>query len=295
MDISVDESLIDVGVKDGRVVLSGTVRSAADRSQAFTDAWVAGVKAVDHSALQVDWRAYEQPQEEQRYVPASNEEIEKAIKEAFLYDPRVNSFALKVDVEKGVATLTGVVDNLKAKEAAEENAMNTAGVQRVKNHVRVRPPNQPPDEEIETKVSLALKRDPFVERHDISPLVTNGMVYLYGTVDSAFERARAEDAAARINGVIAVRNNLTLEAPPEPLPVKSDWEILQDIQNELWWSPFVDVDEVEVEVNDGVATLSGTVDSYPERRAAEENAFEGGAISVRNGLEVDYGPPYSFP
>lgn len=39
-------------------------------------------------------------------------------------------------------------------------------------------------------------------------------------------------------------------------------------------------------VKDGVATLEGTVDSWSEREAATENAYEGGARTVKNFLMV---------
>jgi osmotically-inducible protein OsmY len=71
---------------------------------------------------------------------------------------------------------------------------------------------------------------------------------------------------------------------------KGDETILKDIDSELWWSPFVDADEVNVSVDDGVATLEGTVDTWSERLSAAENAFEGGAIKVINRLEVKFGP-----
>jgi osmotically-inducible protein OsmY len=64
----------------------------------------------------------------------------------------------------------------------------------------------------------------------------------------------------------------------------------QEIEDELWWSPFVDANEVKVEVENGVATLTGAVDTWSERNAAAENALEAGAIQVRNRLDVDYGP-----
>jgi osmotically-inducible protein OsmY len=55
----------------------------------------------------------------------------------------------------------------------------------------------------------------------------------------------------------------------------------------LFWSPFVDSDDVTVSVEAGVATLTGSVDSLGEYNAARENAFEGGAITVINKLELD--------
>lgn len=45
--------------------------------------------------------------------------------------------------------------------------------------------------------------------------------------------------------------------------------------------------EVAVAVSDGVVTLTGTVDSWMERAAATQNAYEGGAAYVDNDLEVE--------
>jgi osmotically-inducible protein OsmY len=145
--------------------------------------------------------------------------------------------------------------------------------------------------------------------------VFNGQVYLAGTVDSTFEKAQAEDVAASIAGVTAVNNNIRVQDATEIVvsdpyvdqdwdlydydwyeypnllsTVKPDWEILEDIEDELWWSPFVDSDDIDIEVENGVATLSGEVEDLAERRFALDNALEGGAIAVIDHLNVTYGP-----
>ena len=68
--------------------------------------------------------------------------------------------------------------------------------------------------------------------------------------------------------------------------VKTDAAIKEDIEDELFWSPFVDLDEVNVKVDDGTATLTGDVDSLGEYEAATENALEGGAHKVDNDLVI---------
>jgi osmotically-inducible protein OsmY len=67
-------------------------------------------------------------------------------------------------------------------------------------------------------------------------------------------------------------------------------EIKQDVESELYWSPYVDSDNVTVTVEGGVVTLRGKVDTWYERWAAVENAFEGGAKDVFDKLEFTYGP-----
>jgi osmotically-inducible protein OsmY len=134
-----------------------------------------------------------------------------------------------------------------------------------------------------TLAEAALQRDPYVERYEVIVSVVNGKVYLSGVVDSRFEEDQAEDVASRVAGVIAVDNNITVASTP---PLKSDWEIRQDIRDELRWSPYVDSDAIAVSVKDGVATLRGLVGDWAEQRAAIENACEGGALSVRDELAV---------
>jgi len=289
-DAWIEDALINVEVNGGQVTLTGKVGSAVEKSQAEADAWVAGVQSVDASGLEVDWTLRDKMKREGRFVPKTDEEIEGAVKDAFRYDPRVKSFNPEVTVRNGVVILSGMVDNLKAKKAAEEVAGNTAGVRRVKNHLKVRPREVPSDAEIRKNVQDALDRGPVVDQHDITVSVLSGIVNLYGAVDSKYEKLLAEDIAARVKGVVDVQNFLDVRST---WTAKSDRELKEDIEDELFWSPFVDSDEVTVFVEDGVATLTGTVDGWRERGAAEDNAYEAGARKVLNYLKVrEQGPPY---
>jgi osmotically-inducible protein OsmY len=282
-DTRVDEGLIEVDVEDGVVKLSGAVGSAIERSRSAADAWVAGVEQVDTTALRVEWWARDEAQRA-KLVMKSDEEIASAVGDAFLYDPRVLSFNPDVHVSNGVVTLSGVVDNLEAKRAAERDAENTVGVVLVRNHLRVRPDLELTDDELEDRVEQALLLDPFVDRFDIGISVYDGRAYLSGTVDRSFDKWHAESVAAGVEGVVDVANNLVVLRTPVR---RSDFQIELDIEDELQWSPFVDADEVEVSVTDGVATLTGTVDTWNERAWAAENAREGGADTVRNELKVE--------
>lgn len=154
-DVWVDDGLIEVTVRNGTVTLSGTVGSAAEKSRAFEDAWVAGVKTVDTSNLEVKWWLRDKMSREWKYYQASDKVSEKAVKDAFSKDPRVVAFNPVVDVDDGVVSLTGIVDNPKAKKAAEQDAKNTVGVWRVKNYLKVRPRISRSDAQLEKDVKLA--------------------------------------------------------------------------------------------------------------------------------------------
>jgi osmotically-inducible protein OsmY len=131
-----------------------------------------------------------------------------------------------------------------------------------------------------------------VEKYQVNVSVVNGKVQLSGWVDSFYEQIQAESVASRVKGVVEVDNNLQVTSRWRSKTVKSDWEIRQDIRDELWWSPYVDSDEITVTVKDGVAILTGTVDSWREWWTASENAYDGGAIRVRNYLKVRDNPGF---
>ena len=295
-DVWVDDELIDVNVIQGQVVLSGTVGSFAEKKRAFGDAWIAGVNAVEDGQLQVDWFKHNEMRRSRKYeLKTSDAEIRQAIKDAFGYDPRISRFDPEIEVNNGVVTLTGRVDNLLAKKAAAQDARNTRGVWQVKNHLKIWPtgigPRSKPvpdaDAEVAQAVRAALARNPYVHQHEIAVTVNNHLVVLRGAVDSGFAKEKAAEAVSRVRGVADLINNLRVDRSWTP---KDDWEIKQDIESELWWSPFVDQEDISVTVADGVATLVGQVETLRDRRIATENAYEGGARKVRNHLRVRYGP-----
>lgn len=297
-DVRISDALIDVEVNRGAVALSGTVGSAFEKNQAFYESWVAGVKSVNTDALKVDPTADPDALRKDKFLNKTDAQVKDAVQDALLYDPRVNSFKVLATVNAGKVTLTGTVDNLSAKRAAEEDAKNVVGVWKVTNNIMTKPESVA-SAALEANVEWALIADPVVESYEINTTVNDGKVTLDGTVDTYFEKAFAGDIVADLAGVTAVDNNLKVkdtqsylfwvEANPTviPAPRESDEELKEDIQNQIWWSPFVDAEEVTVNVQNGKATLNGTVDSWNEENAAIENAFEGGAIAVVSKLKID--------
>ena len=321
-DALVDDDQITVEVTDGNVRLGGYVASLAEKRRAANQAWVPGVDGVDETGLEVTTWARDPRFRKQKYAKLDKPDpaVAEAVRAALRRDPRVPADLIKVEVDNGKAVLTGKVDNLLSKRAAGRTAGNTLGVYRVKNHLQVRP-GTPTDEVLDDRVTAAIARNPVLENEEIGVQVIDGVVGLEGSVDSYYEKAVADNTAASVYGVVYVDNDLFVEdkagAPLSYSPyvddwttrdydwyrgpegftatAKDDWEILEDVRDELFWSPFVDSDEVEVSVDNGVVTLSGTVDSWSERQTAAENAYEGGAAYVDNDLRVRYGPDFYAP
>jgi len=282
-DARVDAGLIHVGVKNGRVTLVGSVGSALERAYAAGDARVAGVKAVDPGGLEVEWWA-RNPMQRDELELRSDEQIADAVKDALRRDPRTVAFQPEVAVREGVVTLSGVVDSLVARRSAARDAIQTVGVTLVRNHLRVRPAQEASDSQIEAAVMRAMRRDPYLDALTVDVSVLRGRTYLSGTVDTGFDRRRAEAVASAVPGVTKVLNALNVMTPVLP---RDDRRIREDIQERLFWSPFVNEKQVSVALRDGVATLTGTVDSWNEKMWAEAAARRGGATSVRDDLKVE--------
>lgn len=309
-DVLVDAGLVTVAVDGGAVRLGGTVGSAAEKARVRFLAWTAGVTAVDASGLKVARWARDDALRRHKYPVKGEGALLGDVAAALHVDPRVSRFDVAVEVDGAEVTLRGTVDSVAARRAAARDARDTVGVTAVRNRLKVRPAGSRTDREVAEAVLRALGRDPYLQRDEVTATVHGGIVELRGRVDTYFERVQADEVASRVAGVVAVNNRLAVVSPapypydpyldrdrdrdqglragPEPSTGLDDDRIREAIEAQLFWSPFVDGNEVSVAVEDGVATLTGRVDTWAERAAAEGDAYRGGAVRVRNRLHVRY-------
>ncbi|MEO6789214.1 MAG: BON domain-containing protein [Chthoniobacteraceae bacterium] len=284
-----DDVELKVSVKEGNAVLNGIAGSSLQKSYAGDLARDAGATSVDDRGIKVSWREGNPELRSRRYKEATDEQIQAAVLRAFKVDPRLLSYSPQVKVGKGNVILTGDVGVLAAKEAAERDARHTIGVRRVDNHIRVRWPDKPPtDDEIAKFTRDALLRDPYVERHNIIVECRNAHARLYGLVDTEFEKEHAEWTASCQNGVVHVSDYLAVRKEWVP---KSDAAIQAALDDKLAYD-FVDPNnQVTAKVEDGVAILNGTVDTWLMWQAAMDDAMEAGARRPHNLVKVRYGEP----
>jgi osmotically-inducible protein OsmY len=75
--------------------------------------------------------------------------------------------------------------------------------------------------------------------------------------------------------------------------MKSDFQIQKDVMDELKWDPFISISEIGVSVKNGVVTLSGHVDTYSKKLAAEKAAKKvAGVKAIAEDLTVGISPSY---
>lgn len=69
--------------------------------------------------------------------------------------------------------------------------------------------------------------------------------------------------------------------------IRSDADIQQDVLEELSWDPHITVSDIGVSVKEGIVTLTGLVDNYLVRLAAQSAALRvRGVHAVANDIEV---------
>lgn len=144
----------------------------------------------------------------------------------------------------------------------------------------------------DSNVSAALASkytlDSEIDRYRIDIDTLDGVVTLRGSVADAEQRKDAERIAKSTEGVHSVVNKLDVR--PEPRSAKASFEdswIVVMIDSKLVVDPEVRSRNVDVDVFEGVVTLSGIVETQAARAEAEDLAGSvDGVLKVVNELQV---------
>lgn len=76
--------------------------------------------------------------------------------------------------------------------------------------------------------------------------------------------------------------------------MKSDIQIQKDVMEELKWEPFLNASQIGVAVKNGIVTLSGQVDSYSKKLAAEKAAKRVASVkAIAEDIQIGVSPAYS--
>ena len=289
-DIRMHSSLVETRTND-RVHLSGTISSAAEIAQVIATANQASAGRVDARDLFVACWALSPKLRGHKYANRNDEDIAAAVRSAFIYDPRVRSCESTNVVHNGIVKLSGTVSNLRAKHDAEHDARDVVGVWDVQNLLKVRTNHFIPNLNVTRSIEQALARDPCVGFFDFSVYVRNGKASLFGQVGSHFEQQQAGDVVSGVNGVADLANWVTVAASPgfdgfavfQPKP-NADFALAERIRARWFWSPSLHNQLIEVLVEKGRATLTGSVATWLDREQAAYDAYSAGARYVDNDL-----------
>jgi osmotically-inducible protein OsmY len=140
LDAEVKARDIDVDTQNGVVTVRGAVDSEFERRQALTIARnTEGVREVtDRLTVTGSGRPADARTDLSRAASAIDDVwITTKIQSKFFLDPDIKGSAIDVTTEGGVVTLQGNVPTAAQQQSAEQIAMETDGVQRVNNQLKV--------------------------------------------------------------------------------------------------------------------------------------------------------------
>ncbi len=202
--------------------------------------------------------------------------VTEAIEDEFQHYPEVPSHLIDVKTIDGIVELNGTINNILAKEKAEEIASAIKGVEGVIDHLKVICPYVP-DNELRNQIKEMFYYDPVVNSYEITVKADSGHVILSGVVNSWNEMELAEDIAQSVSGVKSIENRIKVVYRKE----RPDDEILADILGILQFDIHVDHKLIHVNVKNGKVTLSGSVGSLFEKSEAISDAWVIGVDTVK--------------
>jgi osmotically-inducible protein OsmY len=204
----------------------------------------------------------------------------------FTHDLRINvqQSDLAVGCAEGVVTLRGTVPSVAAKRLAARLAAAVPGVKGVDDQLRVTSHMAMGDQQITNHINRSFLQERNLQGEQIDLQVRNsGEVTLRGTVHSLVYWRLAEVLCWWIPGVTAVDNQLRIDPPEQD----SDEELKDNLLVILGKDMLVDPSRFQLQVADGVVTLSGAVPSAVTREAAEKDCwYTPGVVDVVNELTV---------
>jgi len=277
-----DVSALDVNVDtiDGRVTLHGTVGTAAEKAEAERIArGIDGVREVRNLLQVVPSRAKDKAQ-------VSDEQLKERVTAALKADRVLEDSSISVQsVNKGVVLLGGKADSLTDAYEAVEVASRVDGVVRVASEIQS--PDELGDAElwregdfdkadqiqstardrwITTETKMRLMANTETPAFDINVDTRGGTVTLFGSVDSAKAREQAAAEARKVSGVKNVVNDIQVVPAGQAKRVdQKDDQIESSIEKRIGEESALSDSDIKVEVEAGVARLTGTVKSRSDQ------------------------------
>jgi osmotically-inducible protein OsmY len=279
---------IAVSVKDEMVTLTGSVGNAFEKDRAEdTVRWISDVRGVNNF-LEVNWTEKKGVRDTDAAPPDSK--LQRSVRAELDQDWRLIDSDISATVSHGHVTLDGSVPNHSEKRLAEKDVRDVVGVGWVTNNLFARV-DEREDNLIELDVNFDLTTDSTVGAFDIKPSVVNGVVTLSGDVHTWYQKFHAGELAAGVRGVRQVINDIAVARTNW----ESDAELTEKIAKRLtWnWTTWLVHDDIGVTVKNGVATLTGDVNKWSQRKEAGDVAIETpGVWKVDNRLTVK---GYDYP
>ncbi len=207
----------------------------------------------------------------------TDSELKHEVTSELAHDTRVDETSIGVSAHLGVVTLTGTVTSWTDKHAAEQAAHRVVGVLDVANDIEIKQcwSASKSDAEIARAVRSALASNRLLDAESIlSTVADRGSVTLTGAARTIAEREEAEAAVRNVDGVGYVTNEITVDGPLITTKALHD-----AVKSALQRQGGREAERITIAVEGDTVILSGTVDSWLQRRAAL------GAVKAMHGVK----------
>ncbi len=211
-------------------------------------------------------------------------DLKRKIEQKLAVSAALGDDRLTVSVFEGVATVSGVVDTLYESWQARNLVAGITGIVAYESRLQLEP-RVIPDASLAAAVRRAVDDrvlpGPTTGSIEVS-VAAEGVVTLGGKLRDGRRRLDARAAAAKVEGVREIVDRIET-------PKATDEEIEKRLASQLAGGTLAPIEgHVEVLVEDGVVTLSGTTPRLSEAMAAEERALGvNGVLGVVNEIVVE--------
>ena len=274
---------VNVDTVDGKVTLHGTVGTAAEKASAEKVArGIEGTRDV-RNLLQVV-SASAQPD-----VKVTDSDLKVRVAAALAKDAALKNSSIAVaSVNKRLVLLSGTARTLSDTLRAVEIASRVDGVRSVASEIKS--PDVVGDAEIWTDskydaaaassstaqdmwttsaVKLRLLANTHTPGFDINVDTDGGVVTLFGVVDSQAAKDVAGTEARKVDGVKSLVNELQIVAPSKQEAVaENDGAIDDAVSKRLAANQRLQGSAIKVDVKNGIAHITGSVDNQSDRITA---------------------------
>jgi len=213
--------------------------------------------------------------------PSGDVEIAEYIGMDIDQDQRLEGARIGVELNDGIATLSGTVESLAQAERASSRAVANAGVRAVVNRLQVNPKN---DSEILKEARRMIDGQNMIVAEQVSISVSDHRMLLEGTVGTWDEKDLARDVISEVLGIVAIENALTVSGRGQ----REDSQIAEQIRFLIHKDPVFDGLDVAVMVKSGSVQLRGQVGSSGEIGRLMRRCHVDGVTGFRtSGLKVN--------
>jgi osmotically-inducible protein OsmY len=221
-----------------------------------------------------------------------DDRIESSAKKSHVFKTYLKDDSIKTESKNGVVTLTGTVAEESHKSLAENTVESLPGVTSVDNQLKIKAGSPPEHSDgwVSTKVKSTLLFHRNVSASGTDVYVKDGIVSLRGEASSQAQKDLTEEYAKDVEGVKAVKNELTIAATPakETIGEKiDDASITAQVKSTLMFHRSTSALKTKVGTQDGVVTVSGIAKHDAEKSLVTKLVTDiNGVTSVINNMTI---------